>query len=302
MIRFLIAIGMCAWVGTALLLSEMRWFSRRPLDERLQPYVPGGWRWSRPSGLLSVDSFREVIGPLAGSFGEVLSRIFGVREDLATRLQRIHSPLDATAVRIRQLTWVAGTFVAAAAAVTAAGLPGPLGLLCILGGPLLAFLLVEQRVASASARWQRRLFLELPVVSEQIAMLLSSGYSLGGALDRISTRGTGACSQDLERVARRVRQGLSEADALREWADLADVAAVDRLVGVLSLNRDTGDLGRLIGDEAKGIRREVHRRLIAQIDRRAQQVWIPVTVATLVPGTLFLAVPFLQVMRLFGSS
>ena len=301
MSRPLIAIAILGWVGAALLLSEMRWFSRRPLDERLQPYVPGGWQWSRQSGLLSVESFREVIGPLAGSFGEVVSRIFGVREDLAIRLQRIHSPLDATAVRVRQLAWVAGAFIGASA-TTAAGLPGPIGLFCVVGGPLLAFLIVEQKVASASAQWQRRLFLELPVVSEQIAMLLSSGYSLGGALDRISARGTGACAQDLERVGRRVRQGLSEADALREWADLADVAAVDRLVGVLSLNRDTGDLGRLIGDEAKGIRREVHRRLIAQIDRRAQQVWIPVTVATLVPGTLFLSVPFLQVMRLFGSS
>ena len=161
--------------------------------------------------------------------------------------------------------------------------------------------LVEQQVITASTRWQRRLFLELPVVSEQIGMLLSAGYSLGGALERISRRGSGACARDLQRVGRRIRQGLSEAEALEEWAELADVPALHRLVGVLSLNRDTGDLGRLIAEEARAVRREVHRQLITQIDRRAQQVWIPVTVATLVPGTLFLAVPFLQAMRLFGS-
>lgn len=302
MSRIVIGIGLLAWVGTALLLSELRWFSRGPLDERLQPYVPGGWQWPRRGGVLSVESFRDVIRPLAASLGDVLGRLFGVREDLATRLERIHSPLDATALRVRQLTWAAGAFAAATVLSTTIGLPLPVGLLAVLGGPLLAFLVVEQQVASASARWQQRLFLELPVVSEQIGMLLSAGYSLGGALDRISRRGSGACARDLERVGRRVRQGLSEADALREWAELADVAAVHRLVGVLCLNRDTGDLGRLIGDEAKGIRREVQRRLTAQIDRRAQQVWIPVTVATLVPGTLFIAVPFLQAMRLFGSS
>ena len=140
------------------------------------------------------------------------------------------------------------------------------------------------------------------MISEQIGMLLSAGYSLGTALDRVARRGTGACAQDLARVGRRVRQGLSDADALQEWAELADVAAVDRLVGVLSLNRDTGDLGRLIAEEARSIRREVQRQLTAQIERRAQQVWIPVTVATLVPGTIFLAVPFLQAMRLFAGS
>jgi tight adherence protein C len=161
---------------------------------------------------------------------------------------------------------------------------------------------VEQQVTLAAERWQRRLFLELPVVSEQIGMLLGAGYSLGAALDRVASRGSGACAQDLIRVGTRVRQGLSETDALREWAEVADVAAVHRLVGVLALNRDTGDLGRLISEEARSLRREAQRELSAHIERRAQQVWIPVTVATLVPGTIFLAVPFLQAMRLFAGS
>jgi hypothetical protein len=32
------------------------------------------------------------------------------------------------------------------------------------------------------------------------------------------------------------------------------------------------------------------------IERRSQLVWIPVTVATLVPGLIFLAVPFMSAM------
>lgn len=300
--RWLVPVGLVLWCGTTLVLSELRWFSRRPLDERLRPYVAGGWQRPGRSGVLSVGSFREVVAPLASTVGERLGRLFGVHEALATRLDRIHSPLDPTTLRVRQLTWVGAAFAVAAAMSLSLGLPIVLGSLLVLGAPLLAFLLVEQQVAGASARWQERLFLELPVISEQIGMLLSAGYSLGTALDRVARRGTGACAQDLARVGRRVRQGLSDADALQEWAELADVAAVDRLVGVLSLNRDTGDLGRLIAEEARSIRREVQRQLTAQIERRAQQVWIPVTVATLVPGTIFLAVPFLQAMRLFAGS
>ena len=294
-------VGLMVWCGSTLVLSERRWFSRRPLDERLRPYVPGGWPHSTSSRVLSVNSFRDVLAPVAISAGERLGGLFGVDEDLATRLTRIHSPLDPTAVRVRQLIWVGATFGAAAALAIAVGPPLPLGLGLVIGGPLLTFLVIEKRLIAASTRWQRKLFLELPVVGEQIAMLLSAGFSLGAALDRISERGNGACAQDLARVGQRVRQGLSVTDALREWAQLADVAGVERLVGVLALNRDTGDLGHLIADEARAIRREAQRQLTADLDRRTQQVWIPVTVATLVPGTLFIAVPFLQAMRLFAG-
>lgn len=83
---------------------------------------------------------------------------------------------------------------------------------------------------------------------------------------------------------------------------LADVDALHRLVSVLSLNREGGDLGRLISEEARGVRADVQRELLATIERRSQQVWIPVTVATLVPGVLFLAVPFVEAMRLFSVS
>lgn len=300
-LRLLVPAVLVLWVGVTLILSERRWFARQPVEERLAPYVVGGWQRSTGGGLLSVATFREVVAPLAAAIGERLSRIFGIHEALATRLRRIHSPLDPTSVRVRQLSWAVGCF-AAAALITATLAPPPaIGALLVLGGPLLAFLVIEQQIAAQSSRWQRRLFLELPVISEQIGMLLTAGYSLGAAMQRVSERGSGVCAQDLARVGRRVRQGLSDAEALHEWGELAEVPAVDRLVGVLSLNRDTGDLGRLIAEEARSVRREVHRQLAAQLDRRAQQVWIPVTVATLVPGTIFLAVPFLQAMRLFSA-
>jgi hypothetical protein len=75
-----------------------------------------------------------------------------------------------------------------------------------------------------------------------------------------------------------------------------DQEPVRRLVGVLGLHREAGDLGRLIADEARAIRAESHRDLVERIERRSQAVWIPVTVATLVPGLLFLAVPFMSAL------
>ena len=288
-------------VGVTLVLSELRWFARRPLAERLRPYVAGGATDRGRAGVLSVESFREVVGPVSQSLGERLSRLLGVSEDLDRRLERVHSPMDVTSFRVRQFGWAMASF--GAGAVLAAALPFPL-LLAVglpLGAALLAFLLVEQQLATASRAWQRRLFLELPVVSEQLAMLLSAGFSLNGALNRISERGRGACADDLRRVLGRVQQGLGDVEALREWAVLADVVALDRLVGVLALNREASDLGRLLSEEARGIRADVQRELTEVVERRGEQVWIPVTVATLLPGVLFMAVPFVDALQVFAG-
>jgi len=102
-------------------------------------------------------------------------------------------------------------------------------------------------------------------------------------------------------VVSRMRQGLTEADALREWAALARVDALDRLIAVLALNSEAADLGRLVSEEARSIRRDVQREVVEIMERRSQSVWIPVTVATLVPGVILLAIPFAQALRLFTS-
>jgi hypothetical protein len=99
----------------------------------------------------------------------------------------------------------------------------------------------------------------------------------------------------------RLGQGMGEAEALREWAATASVPQLDRFVSVLALNRDTSDLARLVAAEARSVRRDVHRELLEAVERRNQSVWIPVTVATLVPGVVFLAIPFVEALRLFGA-
>jgi len=300
--RLLVMSFLAGWAGVALLIAEVRRFSRPSLTDRLRAYGPGGMAESRRRGLFSVESFREVIGPLSQALASRVARLFGVSEELGVRLARIHSPLDPAAFRVRQVGWSAAAFGAGALAASALGLPVAVSLVLLLGSPLLAFLVLEQRVASASSRWQSRIFLELPVLAEQLAMLLSAGFSLGSALNRLAGRGNGACARDLGRVRARMHQGISELTALREWAELAQVDALDRLVSVVAFNADASDLGRLVSDESRAIRRDVQRDLVQTMERRGQQVWVPVTVATLVPGVIFLAIPFVEALRLFAGS
>ncbi len=301
MTRLEVVFAMVMFVGLALSLSVLRWFARRPLVDRLRPYTPGGFEVTPARTLVSFESFRDVVGPLSQGVGAALARVFGVSEDLERKLRRLHSPIDAAQFRTRQ---VGGTVIALLVILALAvlvRLPPLATVLVALVAPLLVFLVAEQRVVRASEARQQRLFRELPVVAEQLGMLLGAGYSLGAAMHRLAGRGRGVIAQDLRVALARMRQGLSEIQALREWAELADVDALHRLVAVLGLNQEAGNLGRLISDEARAVRREAHRELIESIERKDQQVWIPVAVAALIPGTILIAIPFIQAMRTFSA-
>lgn len=300
------AIGIAAfvfWCGATLLVAELRVVRRPSLVERLRLHEPGGTaQGARSGGLLFADSFRSALAPLATLAGERLATWVGISEPLAVRLRRVHATIDPTAFRLRQFTW-AGAALAVASLFCSAVRPPLVGALALaFGAAALAFLVIEQQLSTASSRRKTRILLELPVVSEQLGMLMGAGYSMGSALNRMAERGSGACAEDLAIACGRMRQGLTEVEALHEWGEVADVDALSRLIAILSLNRETSDLGRLVADEARAIRREVHRELVEQIERKAQQVWIPVTVATLVPGAVLLAVPFLEALRLFSNS
>ena len=300
--RLVVAGVTVIWCGATLALSSLPSFVRRDLVERLRPYQPGAAPARRLRARLSLASLGDVFGPLAADAVARAAQLFGVDEDLATRLHRVHAPIDPAGFRLRQLGWSVGAFGAGAVLAALLPLPLPVALFVVLAAPVLAFLVLEHQLSAASQRWQEHLFLELPVVCEQLGMLLAAGHPLGAALRRIAVRGRGACALDLDRVTNRIQQGLSEADALREWADLSDVPEVRQVVRVLSLERTTADLGQLMSREARTIREEVQRRRIEQLERRAQQVWIPVTVATLVPGVIFIAIPFVEALRFFAGS
>ncbi len=278
--------------GTALLLDRSPWFSRRSLLRRLAPYAR---RSSRGRGG-TVEGLRELIGPGVERLGDRLSSLMNADESLGARLEYLGSALTPAEVRFRQ---VAAMVMAAllALALVVRTTPAPtLAVALTVGAPLVVALAVDHSITRAVRRRRELLLAELPVVVEQLGMLLAAGYSVTGAFTRLSQRTDGVIAADLRRISRRVGHGLSEQAALLEWADRSRLDAIRRLVAVLALRRETGDLGALISAEARAVRAEAHRALVEEIERRAQLVWVPVTVATLVPGLILLAVPFMTAL------
>jgi len=281
-----------AW-GAALLLSAAPWFRRTSLVARIGPYSKRRPAAPRPT---TGATLRQLAVPILELWGARASRALGVTQDLAARLERAGRVVDPAAFRLRQATSGTVTLLLVGAAVLALRAPPVLSVVGLVGLPVLVMLLEERRLSAAIDEVRRQIRAELPVVAEQLGLLLSAGYSLPSAISRLAERSDGAVAADLRQVTRRVRQGMGTSDALGEWSLRANIDAVDRLVAVLRLHDDAGDLGALIAEEARSIRAAAHRDLVEVIERRSQLVWVPVTVATLVPGLIFLAVPFMSAM------
>ena len=278
------------WLGTALLLGTVPVLRRPSLVERVRPYV------SPPSP-----------DPAARRFAGLMLLVGGLLPaavPLEVRLRRVHHRLDPAGFRFRQVSHAVIALGAAGAVVAAVpvDLPPVLALGAVPAAPVAVVLGHEQRLAALDRRQRRQVTRELPTVAEELAMLLGAGRSVTAAIAHLGERGRGPCADDLRRITRRLQQGLDEGEALREWAELRPTPGVVHLVGVLTLAREATDLDRLVEQEAASIRADAHRELLAALERRSQQVWVPVTVATLLPGSLLLLVPFLDALRLFAGT
>lgn len=302
MTRLLLGAGLLVWAGAALLLSTWPRLARPSLEERLRPFHPGAASAPRRPPLGSFSSLGQVLLPLVRDAGDRLAAALGVSEGAERRLRRIHSATPAGLFRLRQAGLAALALIAGGLVAVAVSPPPLVALFMVLGAPALAFLVMEHGLAQRSQEWQRAIEQEVPVVAEQLAMLLNAGYSVGTALSRLADRGRGCVARDLQVVLNRMHQGLSEGAALREWSELSGVDCVHRLVSVLVLHSEAADLGRLVSTEVRAARRELQRTTVEQIEKRSQQVWVPVTVATLVPGAILLAVPFLAALHLFANA
>jgi len=237
----------------------------------------------------------------AASFVQRIASLANADAELAVRLRAAGIARSPFEFRSRQIGGAITALAASGTALAAIGVRPLLGLAGALGVAAAVYGASEHLLGRSMASRQTQITEELPIVAEQTGMLLATGMSLTSALDAVARRGHGICAEGLERVGARVAGGAAVEVALAEWADDAGSAEIRRFVGVLTLHEDATDVAALVSDEARSARMEAHRRLIARIERRSEQVWIPVTVAALVPGCVLLAIPFSDALSRYAA-
>ena len=89
MIRLFAGAAILMFAGATLVLSDFRLFKTQSLSARVSPYLPGG-RSLRDRELLSLETFGQLLRPLAEASGALAARIFGVSEEHPRQLRRVH--------------------------------------------------------------------------------------------------------------------------------------------------------------------------------------------------------------------
>lgn len=299
--RAALALTLASAGAATALFATLPVLGTRARSRRLAAYVPGRppdpatghWRRSGRPGLPQAIGLET---------GRLIARAVGSVEPLGLRLERVHDGQDPAVFRFRQGTaGLVAAVVGLATAVAVGPARWPTGLL-VVGPVAVALALPEVTLRHRARRWSDAVRRELPVAGEQLVALLYAGRSPTSALAAVAARGRSPLRRDLGRVVDHLRRGGSLEAGLARWAEVSDLGAVRGLARVLALHHRTPDLAALIEREVDAIRDELHRDLLAQLDRRSQQVWIPVTVAALVPGAIFLLVPFFDALRLFGAA
>lgn len=290
--------ALIAGIGGTLVAGALPWGSRPRLVDRLGGHLLAADRDLRPG------PWAQGLATLALVLDGPLGRLTARTEPLEVRLRRQGHPLDADGFRRRQLGHAVLALGLAALTVASGRWPVPAGALVVvvLSAPVAVVVAHDQALGRADRRRRDRIDQELPVVAEQLAVRLDAGRSLAVALAETAAHGCGEVAADLRRLTARLDRGTPLDEALRSWADDAGAPGVRRLVAVLVLADGTPDLAALVDQEAQALRDDAHRELLARLERRAQQVWVPVTVATLLPGSLLLLVPFLDALRLFAEA
>ncbi len=275
-------LGLAAGAGVWLVLAGVP--ARPALDRRLAPSL------AEPAAAPA----RPWTAALAGA-ARGLDRVAGGPAGVRRRLAAVGDPRSVAEFRAEQLRWALAGLVlgglAGTALTVASGRWSAPGLLAVAGavaGGLASDLALTRRVR----RRQAAVLAELPVVSELLALAVTAGEGLAGALDRVCRLTTGTLPAELAGALARGRAGAPLATALAELRDRAGLPALARFLdGVLVAVERGTPLAEVLRAQAADVREAGTRALLESGGRREIAMLVPVVFGILPTTVIFVLYP-----------
>ena len=186
---------------------------------------------------------------------------------------------------------VTATFLAATHLVdTAAGL----------GVAIMAFTAalwpVSARVAAKTAH-RKKLKTALPSIFERLAVSLAAGQSLLGAASRLAEDCDGPAAAVMTALTTGIASGLTPTQVTTQLAETFTPEVAEQFSGVLYGASQGADTVKIARSAAEELRKGEYRERLSQLEKNAQKIWMPITVAALVPGVIIIFVPFITVLK-----
>lgn len=136
----------------------------------------------------------------------------------------------------------------------------------------------------------------LPLEIEKLALYLGSGLSLNSSFYRLSKTSSEQTRPLFTFMAQGLQSGISLNDVLEGCYQRFPTESVRRITNLLAGGASGGDLVRVTREEAANQRSSRHLGALAKMEKVTQSVWIPITVAALLPGIAIVFIPFFSVL------
>ena len=303
--------GACAGLGAWGLLA-VAWESGRGSNHRatdlmtrvalsLRDVSPAARDFLAPRSSDPVSVLGVVIQPGVLRVSRKLSQWLGESESATTQLARSGWDMSLEQYRLVRL--------ASSAAGAAAGLVVftvvtnqqvriAMAGLGVLLGAILGAAVFDRVVRRAVLARTERLIDEFPSVIELLAVALSAGESLPGALLRIAERGSGELASEFRRVMRRVEVGESLGGVLRDSARVIGVPEIEALLEHLVSALERGaPLSEVVRSHSADSRAERLRAIVDRAGKAEVRMLVPLVLLILPTTVVFAVWPSLQALQ-----
>lgn len=240
-----------------------------------------------------------------------------VMHDAARWLARWHSPASATADRLaragmdlsvdqfraQQVLSVAGGLAGGLVIATVLALTRPASpvalvivvAVCALGALMARDWMLSRRIAQREERIEE----QLPTIAELIALSVSAGEGVRGALERVARTASGAMADELTVTLNATRAGVPLANALHAMGERTGVQALRRFAdGVATAVERGTPLADVVRAQAQDVREAGRRALMEEGGKKEIAMMIPVIFLILPVTVLFAVFPGIATIQL----
>jgi tight adherence protein C len=278
-------LGFMGGGGLAVAISRIPLLRRQTLEDRVGPYLRDPSRPPRlmaePRTLTPFPTLERLLRPAARAGVRVIEHALGGAVTARRRLEYAGSALS--------VGMLGGILVSVL--LLAEGRqrhPAVLGMLVLVAacaGPVARDLALSRQVRQRT----RRIVAELPTIAELVALSVSAGEGVVGAIDRVTRLGRGELVLELRRALAETRAGAPLSRALDGVAVRTPVPAVERFIDgiIIALDRGT-PLAGVLRAQAGDVREAYKRALLEEGGRREIAMMLPV-VFLIMPVTVIFA-------------
>ncbi|MDA8195868.1 MAG: type II secretion system F family protein [Actinomycetota bacterium] len=161
--------------------------------------------------------------------------------------------------------------------------------------PLITFANVAGKI-QGELRQRVEIESNLPLEIEKLALYLGSGLSLNSSFYRLAQTSSEQTRPVFTFIAQGLLSGISTNEVLEECYQRFPTESIRRITNLLSGGASGGDLVRVTREEAANQRSARHLGALAKMEKVTQSVWIPITIAALLPGIAIVFIPFFSIL------